>query len=109
MSRKARHLQVLEDSKNTEYNLDKPSRVKTSLLGTIKDARDDEFKTQANLYAASLGKPAPNKLSYEKTGGKNRKSIRRKGSRKSRKSRTRKSRTRKSRTIKSRTRKYRKK
>lgn len=81
-TRKARHLQVLEDSKNTEYNLERPSKMKTSLLGTIKDTRDDEFKMQANLYAASLGKPQPNKLSYEKGGKrisktKRRKSIRR--------------------------------
>ena len=82
MSRKARHLQVLEDSKNTEYNSEQPSRIKTSLLGTIKDARDDEFKRQANLYAVSLDKTQPNKLSYEK-GGSRRKSIRRRRPRKS--------------------------
>jgi len=96
MSRKARHLQVLEDSKNMEYILDRPSKMKTSLLGTIKDTRDDEFKRQANIYAASLGQQEPNKLSYEKGGkqsarskrracSKRRKSIRRKPSRKSRK------------------------
>lgn len=92
MSRKARHLQVLEDSKNTEYELDRPSKLKSSILGTIKDARDDEFKRQANLYAASLGKPAPNKLKYEgETGGKRkakskrRKNITRRRTRKTRK------------------------
>jgi hypothetical protein len=85
MSRKARHLQVLEDSKSTEYNLEQPSRMKTSLLGTIKDTRDDEFKRQANLYAASLGQQQPNKLSYEK-GGKRRAMSKRRGSSKRRKS-----------------------
>lgn len=92
MSRKARHLQVLDDSKNIEYNSEQPSKKKSSLLEIIKDARDDEFKRQANLYATSLGKPAPNKLKYEsETGGKRkaksnrRKSIIRRRARKSRK------------------------
>lgn len=71
MSRKARHLQVLEESKKEEYNSDKPSKIKTR-LEIIQDSRHDDARQQANLYALSLGKPAPNKLSYEK-GGKKRK------------------------------------
>lgn len=71
MSRKARHLQVLEESKKEEYNSDKPSKIKTR-LEIIQDSRHDDARKQANLYALSLGQPAPNKLSYEK-GGKKRK------------------------------------
>ena len=76
MSRKARHLQVLEESKKEEYALDKPSKVK-SRIEKIQDARDDPAKMQANLYAISLGVHPPNKLSYEK-GGKKRKHYTRK-------------------------------
>jgi hypothetical protein len=71
MSRKARHLQAIKDSQKEEYNIEKPSKTKTR-LEIIQDARHDDARQQANLYALSLGKPAPNKLSYEK-GGKKRK------------------------------------
>ena len=63
MSRKARHLIVLEESNMKEY---KPSKIKSSIK-SIQDARYDETKHQANLYAISLGYEPPNKLSYEKT------------------------------------------
>ena len=73
MSRKARHLQVIEDAKKEDYNSvplpDKPSKIK-SRLEIIEDARHDEGRIQANLYAASLGLKPPNKLSYEKGGKK---------------------------------------
>jgi len=70
MSRKARHLQVLEESKKDEFNLDKPSKIK-SQLERIQDSRYDEARQQANLYAMSMGvKELPNKLSYEKGGKK---------------------------------------
>ena len=62
MSYKARHLLVLEESKMDEFKISKiKSRIKS-----IKDARNDETKYQANLYAMSLGYNPPNKLSYEK-------------------------------------------
>lgn len=66
MSRKARHLLVLEESKMDEFNL---SKIK-SRIRSIKDFRNDEIKYQANLYAISLGYKPPNKLSYEKTNQK---------------------------------------
>lgn len=65
MSHKARHLQILEESKKEEYNFDKPSKIKGRIV-QIQDARYDETRQQANLYAISIGKEAPNKLSYEK-------------------------------------------
>lgn len=62
MSHKARHLLVLEESKMDEFKVSKTkSRIKS-----IQDARNDESKYQANLYAMSLGYNPPNKLSYEK-------------------------------------------
>jgi len=69
MSRKARHLQVMEESRKEEYNLDKSSKTK-SRVEKIEDARHDPARMQANLYAVSLGLQAPNKLSYEKGGRK---------------------------------------
>lgn len=65
MSRKARHLKILEDSKKFEYNWDKPSKKKASLIKIIQESRDDEHKRQANLYAKSLNCEPPNKLRYE--------------------------------------------
>jgi len=65
MSHKARHLLVLEESKKTEFNLDKPSKIKNRIK-RIEDARYDEGRQQANLYAISLHAVPPNKLSYEK-------------------------------------------
>ena len=67
MSRKARHLQFLEESKKDEYNFDKPSKIKNRII-EIQDARYDEARQQANCYAMSIGKEPPNKLSYEKGG-----------------------------------------
>lgn len=70
MSRKAkaRHLQVLEDSKKKEFNLDKPSKI------TI-----DEAKHQANVYAMSINpsiRELPNK------GGKRKRRTRKNKSKK---------------------------
>jgi hypothetical protein len=65
MSRKARHLQILEDSKKYEYNLDKPSKKRTLLIKIVQDSRDDQHKHEANLYGISLGFKPPNKMSYE--------------------------------------------
>lgn len=87
MSRKPRHLMVLEEAKKEEYNLDKPGKVKTSLISIVQGARDDEQKELANIYAKSLGLEPPNKMSYEKGGKRSRKHMRRKkGTRKHRKS-----------------------
>jgi len=77
MSREQIHLPFLEESKKEEYNFydfhdcvkkslhNKPSKKK-QILNKIKDARYDEARQQANLYAMSMGKEPPNKLSYEK-------------------------------------------
>lgn len=73
MNHKARHLQFLEESKkddNTFYNLtknlqDKQSKIKNR-INQIQDARYDEAREKANLYAISMGKEPPNKLSYQK-------------------------------------------
>lgn len=54
MSRKPRHLQVLEEAKAL--------KIKSQDLLSIYD----EAKKQANIYAISIGKEPPNKLSYEK-------------------------------------------
>lgn len=82
MSRKARHLQILEDSKKEEYNINKPTKIRT----TIQDTRNDYAREQANLYAKSLGYSAPNAMSYEKNGGKT-KRKRRNSKRKNRRTR----------------------
>lgn len=72
MSRKARHLLVLEESKKEEFNLDKPSKIK-SRFENVQDARYDEARQQANIFAKSMGiEIPPNKLSYEKGGKKRR-------------------------------------
>lgn len=86
MSRKARHLQLLEDSKRPEYNIDKPSKVK-GVTSTIEDARYDEARERANMYAKSLNMPAPNMMSYEKRGGKTRRRRNRRKNKKSRRAR----------------------
>lgn len=87
MSRKPRHLMVLEEAKKEEYNLDKPSKIKSSLISTVQGARDDEQKELANMYAKSLGLEPPNKMSYEKGGKRTRKHRSRKNkSRKHKKS-----------------------
>lgn len=65
MSTKARHLQILEDSKKDEYNLNRTSKIKDRII-QIQDARYDEARQQANNYAISMGQNPPNKLSYEK-------------------------------------------
>jgi len=69
MSRKAKHLQAIEESKKEEYNLDKSSITRSS-ISKIKDARHDEARAQANAYAASLSLKPPNIYSYEKGGRK---------------------------------------
>jgi len=50
MSRKARHLLILEDSKKEMYNFDKPSKIKSRIFQII-DTRYNEIRNQANLYA----------------------------------------------------------
>lgn len=86
MSRKARHLQILEESKKEEYNLDKPSKIRSS-ISKIEDARLDQARAQANAYAASVGLKAPNLYSYEKGGRKRRYKTNKSKSRKRRKTR----------------------
>jgi hypothetical protein len=83
MSRKARHLQILEESKKEEYNLDKPSKALAS-ISKIQDARYDEARAQANAYAASLGLKAPNLYSYERGGRKRKNKTKRRKLRKTR-------------------------
>lgn len=66
MSRKSRHLCILEDSKKEEFNFDKPSKTPSKLRTIIHNSREDDYKMTCNLYAVSMGYAPPNKLSYEK-------------------------------------------
>lgn len=63
MKHKPRHLQFLEESKK-DLN-DNTSKIKSRIY-QIQDARYDEAREKANLYAISIGKEPPNKLSYER-------------------------------------------
>ncbi len=67
--RKPRHVNIIEDSKNGNfnYNLDnKKSKKVDELLNTVKSMRDDEHKNIANIYARSLGLFEPNILKNPK-------------------------------------------
>lgn len=59
------HLKALHESAKMNYELDKPSKKRISLISLIKQARDDEYKYELNQYAISLGHLPPNKMSYE--------------------------------------------
>lgn len=67
MPRKARHLEMIEESKKINQ---KPNEVQ-KMRKMIANARDDEFKMNSNLYAKSLGYNPPNVLSYEIKPSKN--------------------------------------
>lgn len=60
MPKRARHLEVLEDSKNY-FNKNK----KTQLTKTIETAKVYEYRMIANIYAKSLNLKEPNILSYQ--------------------------------------------
>lgn len=67
MPRKARHMEVLEDSKKEEFRLDKDcKKERKNIRNIVSDSREDEYKMNLNLLAISYGYPPPNVLSYQK-------------------------------------------